>query len=40
MNRAVKCRIEPNKKQKELLETSPLYRSMWENHMAVREEEA
>lgn len=26
--------------QKELLETSPLYRSMWENHMAVREEKA
>ena len=32
--------IEAAGTQKELLETSPLYRSMWENHMAVREEEA
>ncbi len=32
--------VEASGTQKELLQTSPLYRSMWENHIAVRKEEA
>ena len=32
--------IEASGTQQELLQTSPLYRSMWENHIAARKEEA